>query len=276
MSIPLGIFGYPDHSGTGNLNLDNLIAGGGIYIFSDGSTLTFTSSGPFLTFDSAPEIIDSRVLVAGDNIILDRTTPGQLTIVAQATGGSGASTSASYVTINTEPSLSNERRLAEGNGITLVDNGPNSTVDVGISSSLLNASFLTVGPETLLTGERRLIAQGGLELYDNGANNSLVITASGVSAVTGSQTFTTGSYSLDNTSYTVSYGDTSGGNITFNLPAANTVVNKLFVFKKDGAAGTITLDANGVETIDGQGTYTMAIPYQAVNLMSLGSFWILW
>lgn len=273
MAPQLGVFGYPDHSGSGNLNLDNLVAGGGIYIFSDGTTLTFQASGPYLTYDVS-NIADARVLKAGANVIFDTTTPGELTIVAQATGGTGAGTDLSYVTISTEPSLSNERRLAAGNGITITDNGANSTVDVGLSSSLTGATFVTVGSETLLTGERRLTVAGGLDIYDNGANSTLTITASSLQ-YTGT-TSTASTVSLTIYSTRVQLADCTSNAITYNLPAASTATDKIFIFKKvDGTANSVTLDPSGSETIDGVTTYTIPIPLMAVELYCSGSAWYL-
>lgn len=50
-------------------------------------------------------------------------------------GGGGAPTNASYVTIANNGTLTDERRLAAGTGITITDGGANSTVTIATSSS---------------------------------------------------------------------------------------------------------------------------------------------
>ena len=266
----IGVIGYPEDGG--NLRLDNLGAGGGIYIYSDGTSIIWSASGPYLTYDSAPEIVDSRHLKAGNNVIFDRSVPGELTIVAQATGGTGADTSLSFVTMQTEPSLTNERRLNNGLGITLTDNGPNSTVDIGLSSSLTNATFLTVGSETLLTGERRLAVQGDLALYDNGANSTMVVTASQLQDT--ASLSTAGFVDLDRNSTKIQLADCTSNNIVYNLPAAASAAPKVYIFKKiDPSANTVTLEANGLETIDGQLTCTIPIQWMSLSICAQGSSW---
>jgi len=60
-------------------------------------------------------------------------------------GGGGAPTTASYVTINAEAALSAERVLTAGAGITLTDNGPNSTVVIAATGGA--GSVGPMGPQ---------------------------------------------------------------------------------------------------------------------------------
>jgi hypothetical protein len=48
-------------------------------------------------------------------------------------------------------------------------------------------------------------------------------------------------------------GDTSGGNITVNLPAAAANTGKFYYIKNTGT-GTVTVDGNGSETVEGETT----------------------
>lgn len=59
-------------------------------------------------------------------------TLGQLQVGVSTTGAAPAS--ASYVTVNSETNLSNERRLVGGSGITLTDNGAGNTVSLAVTS----------------------------------------------------------------------------------------------------------------------------------------------
>jgi len=69
--------------------------------------------------------------------------------VAQATGG-GAPTDASYVTLDTDPDLSAERVLTEGDAITISDGGSNSTVTLSVTDLGITAGKLaTDAVETL-------------------------------------------------------------------------------------------------------------------------------
>lgn len=81
-------------------------------------------------------------LVAGANIVITSASNGQITISSTATGsftGSGGTgtgdNGASYVVLGLTASLSNERVLTAGTGISIVDNGANGTVVVGLTGA---------------------------------------------------------------------------------------------------------------------------------------------
>ena len=66
------------------------------------------------------------------------------------------------------------------------------------------------------------------------------------------------------------------GNYTINLPAASTGVFLRFKTNDTIAANkTITLSANGSETIDGETTYVMDRPYDGISLIGNGSNWFI-
>lgn len=198
------IFGYPENQNSGGsapfdaeyvvMSLDSglsnerkLTAGDGITITDGGAggnvTISATATGsgnpaePYVTWQATSVLTNDRVITAGNNVTIDTSVAGQVIINAAATGG-GAPTTASFVTVGTESSLSAERVLTAGNGITITDNGANSTIDVGVASTITGASYLSVNNETILTGERKFQAQGGLVQYDNGANSTFIVTAS--------------------------------------------------------------------------------------------------
>lgn len=65
--------------------------------------------------------------------------------------------------------------------------------------------------------------------------------------------------------------DTSGGNVTMTLPPARTAVGMRVEFKKMSAANTLTVDANGSETIDGSATLAWTTQYVGRSMVSDGT-----
>jgi len=61
------------------------------------------------------------------------------------------------------------------------------------------------------------------------------------------------------------------GTFTLNLPTAATPYGQVYVIKNSGT-GTITVDPNGTQTIDGFTTYALQCQY-AVIIQSDGSNW---
>ena len=81
------------------------------------------------------------------------------------------------------------------------------------------------------------------------------------------------------TTYTAAPGDiipcnATGGAFTVNLPAAAGVVQSIRVKKTDASANAITIDGNASETIDGATTRTLTTQYEAVELWSDGTGWL--
>lgn len=80
-------------------------------------------------------------------------------------------------------------------------------------------------------------------------------------------------FTLDEYTRTV-IGDASGGNRTFTLPtAASAKWRKYVIKKKDATVNTITIDADGAETIDGALTFVLTVQYQAIEIQSDGTQW---
>jgi hypothetical protein len=68
--------------------------------------------------------------------------------------------------------------------------------------------------------------------------------------------------------------DATAGSITITLPpAASAAEFKFDIKKKDSSANTVTIDADGAETIDGAATYVITIQYQSVTIQSDGTDW---
>lgn len=69
--------------------------------------------------------------------------------------------------------------------------------------------------------------------------------------------------------------DTSGGDFTITLPSAVGISGRVYVIKQVGASGTLTIDGNGAETIDGAANKTLATQYASYTLVSNGSNWLI-
>lgn len=98
--------------------------------------------------------------------------------------------------------------------------------------------------------------------------------------VGGSRAYTTQSISSDDTLGEADYFtavDTSGADVTVNLPAASSCPDRVYVVKKIAAGNTMTLDAAGGDLIDGTGTKSYTNIYQTVTLISDGvsNWWII-
>ena len=58
-----------------------------------------------------------------------------------------------------------------------------------------------------------------------------------------------------------------------SLPTAVGITGRVYVIKNSGT-GTITVDPNGSQTIDGAATVALATQYQSIMVMSNGANWI--
>ena len=68
--------------------------------------------------------------------------------------------------------------------------------------------------------------------------------------------------------------DATGAARTVNLLPAAYVVDREYVVKKvDASVNAVTVDPSGGETIDGAGTYPLALQYQSVTFQSDGTTW---
>jgi hypothetical protein len=101
-------------------------------------------------------------------------------------GGGGAPTNATYVTLSTDPTLTAERVLTAGTGISLTDGGPGGPVTIAstvTSGAPTNAQYVTLATNAGLSAERVLTAGTGILITDGGANGPVTVastTASGV------------------------------------------------------------------------------------------------
>tara|TARA_R110001632_G_scaffold55227_1_gene135271 strand:+ start:223 stop:1296 length:1074 start_codon:yes stop_codon:yes gene_type:complete len=96
-------------------------------------------------------------------------------------GGGGAPTNAEYVVMSLNGTLTNERVLTAGTGISLTDGGAGSTITIAstVSAAPVDAQYVTLATDGKLTNERVLTAGSGITLTDGGAGSTITIAASG-------------------------------------------------------------------------------------------------
>lgn len=103
---------------------------------------------------------------------------------------SPADNAASYVVLGVTSSLSNERALTAGSGISLVDGGAGSTITISsLGSADPGAQYLTLATTASLSNERAFTPGTGLRGTDAGANStySLAIDNNTVATVSGTR-----------------------------------------------------------------------------------------
>jgi hypothetical protein len=73
---------------------------------------------------------------------------------------------------------------------------------------------------------------------------------------------------------TVILVDASGGNVTIALPPASTVTGRVYYIKRtSGTGGTVTIDGDSSETIDGDPQRYLSYQYDCLQIVSFGSAW---
>ncbi len=93
-------------------------------------------------------------------------------------GGGGAPTNATYVTLSTDATLTNERVLTAGANITITDGGAGGPVTIaatGGGGAPTSAQYVTLATDAGLSAERVLTAGTGISITDGGANNPVTV-----------------------------------------------------------------------------------------------------
>jgi hypothetical protein len=79
----------------------------------------------------------------------------------------------------------------------------------------------------------------------------------------------TGTYTATTDDYVI---DCTSGTFTVNLPALLGRTGMVLIIKNSGT-GTITVDPNGAAVIDGAATYSLAVQYATIQIISDGTDW---
>ncbi len=206
-----------------------------------------------------------------DDLQNDRTQ------VTYGGGGGAAPVNATYIVVSLNGSLTAERVLVAGDGLTSTDGGANGnfTLDVGAGTGL------TVGASSVG------ITNTGVSAGSYGSATAipvLTVNAQGQITVATTAATSSGGFNFGTTitqpgayPYLVTSTDllvlvsTTGGARTINLPVA---VAKFAVYIKDAtgnaAANNITIVPNGTEKIDTAASLVLANNYDAAFLAGTG------
>lgn len=136
-------------------------------------------------------------------------------------GGSGAPTGAQYVTLATNASLTDERVLTAGSGISITDGGAGSTVTISATgTSDPSAQYLVLASTASLSNERTFTPGTGLTGTDGGANSNYVLAINDSVVATVSGTSFTGPISSTGFTSTDRVLITSGSSRTISQAGA--------------------------------------------------------
>ncbi|MGE3799449.1 MAG: hypothetical protein AB7H80_00350 [Candidatus Kapaibacterium sp.] len=231
-----GTLTVPDPAGAGTLLVSNPTVGwqsvdGDLFL---GGELRFLEGGigPDYVGFLAPAAVSANTiwtLPAADGSSGQVLTTNGAGILSWGTPSGGAGTGEPYLTASASGTLSAERVLTAGTGVSVVDGGANSTMTVAIGQSVATSAVPTFAGLTIPSGNI------------NVTTGSLAITTGNVSTTTGNITATTGSVGTlsgnlyaDNggelrlfepdgsgSEYTAFKSGAQSGNITYTLPATN-------------------------------------------------------
>lgn len=80
-------------------------------------------------------------------------------------------------------------------------------------------------------------------------------------------------YAVADTDFTILV-DATSGNTVINLPAVAGINRRIYNIKKiDSSAHTVTVTANGAETIDGSNTFVISSQYASITIQNNASAW---
>lgn len=165
---------------------------------------------------------------------------------------------------------------------------PAGNVGIGIAapdaSALLDLTSTTRGflPPRMTTTQKNAIASPatGLIVYDitlgflsewNGTSWTSVSPTPSPVLVTSVSTTTV--LTASTTQLVNVLADTTAGSFSVTLPSAATANQEITIKKTDSSANTVTIQANGSETIDGSNTQSLIVQWQSLTMVSNGTSW---
>jgi hypothetical protein len=222
----------------------------------------------------------------GSNALFYATT-GSSNVAVGCEAGKFITGGGNNVTSGTSIYLGDDTRAsANGNSNEIVighnANGLGSnTATLGNSS--ITKTFLrgnTMVNTTTDNGVDKLQVAGSIYSSTTLKGNDISIVGTGSIPTLTSTQFTTQSFSALTTAKTANYTtafndyfiDCTSGTFTVTLQAAASYQGRVLIIKNSGA-GTITVDGNASETIDGAATYSLAVQYATIQIISDGTNW---
>jgi hypothetical protein len=217
----------------------------------------------------------------------DNAAVGSQTLISLTSGGRNvgigsnalfyATTGSSNVAVGTEAGkfiTGGSNNVTSGTSVYLGDdtrasaNGNSNEIVIGHNTNGLGSNTATLGnssiTKTFLRGNTMVNTttdNGVDELQVNGSISGIGFKQAYVAK--------TGAYTATNDDYVI---DCTSGTFTVTLPASSGRTGRILIIKNSGA-GTITVDGNGAETIDGAATYAISVQYGTIQIMSDGTNW---
>lgn len=158
-------------------------------------------------------------------------------------------------------------------------NFPVATATLGKISTITGVLKFANSTNNNLTSFRAGVASGSVTYTwptaDGSSGQALTTDASGTlswSAGIFGIVAKTANYTATASDFTITC-DASGGAFTITLPAAASHTGRIYNIKNTGATGTVTIDANASETIDGSLTIAISTQYDNVQIQSNGTTW---
>jgi len=234
-----------------------------------------SSSGKYVTWGLDTDLPDSKQLIAGTDLTLDFTTPGQ--IILNANGASNVTLTNPTPTSTDEPLVKDGvgpalelKNLRSGAGITLTSTPDIVEIGLGAAPPATNVSFITANDESGVLSQSRQLATSGsdITITDNGAGSTLVLAVNGASGVTlnnagvGTSLVNDGiGPTLALKSLTAGFGISFGGdatNITINSNTSTSYIRTIVTIAQSPYTALVTDDIIAVQS--GGGSITINLP----------------
>ena len=216
--------------------------------------------------------IERMRITSGGNALINTTTDNgvdklQVSGSALVTEAFKAATTSGNVSLRTTATTYPvNMTLGANSGMAFHQDGTTSTILATNQNLTSTADLQFQATKYLFSNIGRVIIATS---SDNGVDELQVNgSISGIGMKQGYVT-KTGAYTATDADYVI---DCTSGTFTVTLPASSGKTGRILIIKNSGA-GTITVDGNASETIDGASTYSIAVQYGTIQIMSDGTNW---
>jgi len=195
----------------------------------------------------------------GSNALFEATT-GSSNVAVGCEAGKFISGGSNNVTSGTSVYLGDDTRASA--------NGNSNEIVIGHTAVGQGSNTVTLGNSSIT----KTFLRGSVMVNTTTDNGVDKLQVSGSIQGTGfdqSYLARTTAYTATDTDYLI---DCTTGTFTVTLPASSGRTGRILIIKNSGT-GTITVDGNAAETIDGAATYSLSAQWATVQIMSDGTNW---